>query len=64
MAIHRLRAGRETHAGRRTHIEHELSAIEARLARLAEAVANADAPVPILVAELKTEEDRKRSLER
>src|SRR5205809_3951639 len=63
-AIQRLRAGRETHGDRRCHIERELSLVETRLVRLADAIANTDAGVPTLVAKLKAEEDRKRSLAR
>jgi len=63
-AVQRLRAGREMHLDRRGQIERELSLIDARLARLVDAIANADAAVPTLIAKLKTEEDRKRSLAR
>jgi site-specific DNA recombinase len=61
-AVKRLRAGREMHVDRRAEIERELSVIERRLGRLADAIANADAPVPTLVGKLKAEEYRKRSL--
>jgi hypothetical protein len=62
-AIERLRAGRETQSGRRRQVERELSLTESRLARLANALAEGDsAPMPTLVAKLKTEEARKQAL--
>jgi hypothetical protein len=61
----RLRAGRETQGHRRAQVERELSLTESRLARLANALAEADdAPMPTLVARLKAEEERKLGLAR
>ncbi len=60
-ALAKLRAGQETHLDRRTAIERELALIEAKEHRLVEAVKRGDAVDP-LVAALKAEEERKRTL--
>src|SRR5262249_43598284 len=59
----RLRSGREDQLDRRTQVTRELSLIEAREQRLVEAIKGGDAVEP-LVAALKDEEERKRTLAR
>jgi hypothetical protein len=60
-AIARLRASQERHLDRRTRIEQELSAVEARLGRLMEALLRGGS-LETVVAQIKVEEQRKRVL--
>src|SRR2546428_8147708 len=57
----RLRASQERHLDRRTRIEQELSAVEARLGRLMEALLRGGS-LETVVAQIKVEEQRKRVL--
>ena len=59
----RLRSGRDEQLDRHTQITRELSLIESREQRLVEAIKRGDA-VEVLVAALKTEEERKSALAR
>jgi hypothetical protein len=62
-ALERAQAQCGAAIDRRDEIEHELSATDARLRRLADAVASADdAPVETLVTRINAEELRKKAL--
>ena len=60
-ALRQLRAGQEPQRDRRGQIEQELSVIDARKARLAEAIARGDG-MEELVAKLRAEEERRNRL--
>lgn len=60
-AVALLHAGHEQHRDRRTHIETELAAVEARLGCLVEAVASGG-PLETVVTLIKAEEERKKAL--
>ena len=60
-AVIRLRSGQEPHHDRRAQIERELSLIEARQDRLAEAVARGEG-IDALLFQLRAEEERRKVL--
>jgi len=60
-AMTRLRVSHERHLDRRTQIERELSAVDARLGRLMEALLSGGS-METVVAQIKAEEGRKRAL--
>jgi hypothetical protein len=61
LAIGRLEEGRDQLAGQRDRLKAELDQVEARLARLVEALVNGG-PMETIVAQIKIEEERKRAL--
>ena len=56
-----FQAGQKQQVDRRTEVERELEAVEARLGRLVEALVNGG-PMETVVAQIKAEEGRKRAL--
>jgi site-specific DNA recombinase len=60
-ALARLDAGQKPRIDRRFQIEQELSLLEARLARLVQAIASGG-PIEALIGQLKAEEARKKAL--
>jgi len=60
-AMARLRASQERHLDRRSQIEQELSVVETRLGRLMEALLS-EGSLKTVVAQIKTEEQRKSAL--
>ena len=61
LAISRLQDGRDHVATQRERLKAELDEVEARLARLVEALVNGG-PIETIVAQIKIDEERKRAL--